>query len=328
MNIFKVHRLTTSRIEPFHTYYLASCLRESPELLGKFWDLATIEDRTGWPAPSANTRVVEEDVLGDGKRVDIVLNDSLSHCLIAVEAKTSDSSVKPGQLDDYLMRLETKYSGYEIWMTYLTPFNTRNRPKGSHGQEAIKEFQRFNKGHAHCSHLSWEEIAKLAYRGNNDIWCQHSEYVTEAICKPPTMTVGWGKLDDDLGWEILRDFWHQISEAGYESKNGMITLKTDNDPVALVNAIKLLISSGKVRNKSKGSRRVSEDVKVELTHSKFGQFHQKIFELLDEYPFIGIRGSVGYGLTLPVQGVHRVVSICTVQTRNPERLTIGRPPHE
>lgn len=325
MNIFEVHRRTISRIEPLHTYYLASCLRESPELLGQFWALATIEDRVDWPAPSAYARVVEEDVLDDGKRVDIVLSNPSSNCLIAVEAKTSDSSVKPGQLDGYLTLLGTKYPGYRIWMTYLTPFNARNKPKGSRGQEAINEFQRFNNGHSHCSHLSWEEIAKLHYQGGGEVWRQHAEYIAETICKPPSMTVGWGKLDDDLGWEILRDFWHQISEAGYESKNGMIALKTDNDPEALVNAIKLLISSEKVRSKSKGLRTVSEDVKVKLTHSKFGQFHQKIFELLDEYPFIGIRGLAGYGLTLPVQGVHRVVSICTAKISDPERLTIGRP---
>ena len=328
MNIFEVHRRTTSRIEPLHTYYLASCLRERPELLGQFWALATIENRVGWPAPSANTRVVEEDVLGDGKRVDIVLSDSLSHYLIAVEAKTSDSSVKSGQLDDYLTLLETKYPGYRIWMTYLTPFSARNKPKGSRGQEAINEFQRFNKDHLHSSHLSWEEIAKLPYQGISEVWHQHAEYIAKTICKPPSMTVGWGKLDDDLGWEILRDFWDQISAAGYESHNGIITLKTDDDPVALVNALKLLISSEKVRNISRGSRKVSENVKVELTHSAFGKFHQKIFELLDEYPFIGIRGSVGYGLTLPVQGIHPVVSICTVKISNPERLTIGRAPGE
>lgn len=327
MNIFEVHRLTTSRIEPLHTVYMASCLKESPELLVQFWALVTAEDHD-WPAPSVHARVVQEDVLDGGKRVDIVLSDSLSYCLIAVEAKTSDSSVEPGQLDAYLTRLETKYPGYRIWMTYLTPFNTKNKPKGSRGQEAIKEFQRFNESYSHCSHLSWEEITKLPYQGGGEVWRQHAEYILETICKPPPMTVGWGKLDDDLGWEILRDFWHQISEAGYESQNGMITMKTDNDPIALVSAIKFLITSEKVRKKSKGLRTVSEDVKVELTHSTFGQFHQKIFELLHEYPFLGIRGSVGYGLTLPVQGVHRVVSICTVRISNPERLAIGRPPRE
>lgn len=328
MNIFEVHRRTISRIEPLHTYYLASCLRESPELLGQFWALATIEDRVGWPAPSANARIVEEDVLGGGKRVDIVLSDSLSHCLIAVEAKTSDSSVEPGQLDAYLTLLETKYPDHRIWMTYLTPFNTKNKPKGSRGQEAIKEFQSFKKGYSYCSHLSWEEIAKLSYQGGGEVWRQHEDYIAETICQPPSMTVGWGKLDDDLGWEILRDFWHEISDSGYELQNGIITLKADNDPVKLVSAIKLLISSEKVRSKFKGLRTVSEDVKVELTHSRFGQFHHKIFELLDEYPFLGIRGSVGYGLTLPVQGIHRVVSICTARISNPECLTIGRPPRE
>lgn len=50
-------------------------------MLGQFWALATIEDRVGWPEPSANARVVEEDVLGGGKRVDIAWIEEASKAL-------------------------------------------------------------------------------------------------------------------------------------------------------------------------------------------------------------------------------------------------------
>ncbi len=325
MNIFDVHRRTTSRIEPFHTAYLASCLKESPELVSQFWALATAEDQN-WLTFSERVRVVEEDVLNGGKRVDIVLTNSLSHCLIAVEAKTTDSSVKPGQLDDYLTRLKEKYDGYRIWMTYLTPFNTRNKPKGSRGQEAIKEFQRFNKDYSYSSHMSWEEVVKLPFQGNDDVWSQHSEFVKTTICKPPTLAVGWGRLDDDLGWETMRDFWQAINKNGFESSNRIIKLRTDNDPRALASTIRFLLSSEKIRTSSQCPRIVEDGVKVALLDSAYGQFHQQIFQLLNEYPFLGIHGTGGYGLRIPVKGIHRHVSICTVHLRSPERLEIGRPP--
>jgi len=325
VNIFEIHRRTTSRIEPFHTAYLASCLKDSQELLGKFWALATSEN-PDWPVPSTHARVVEEDILDDGKRVDIVVSDSSSGRLIAVEAKTTDSSVKPGQLDDYLTRLKAKYPGHKIWITYLTPFNTNNKPKGSRGQEAIKEFQRFNRDYAPSSHLSWVEVAGLVWQGNDSVWSQHVEYIRETICIEPPRKVGWGSLDQDLGWEIMRDFWNEIGKTGFQADNGVLTLKPDNNPEALAGALKLLLSSEKVRSKSKGRRTVAEGVTYEIVKSTYGQFHQQVFQLLDEYTFLGIRGKKGYGLTLPVQGVHRVVSICTSKLRHPERLTIGRIP--
>ena len=325
MNIFEIHRRTTSRIEPFHTAYLASCLTESQELLGKFWALATAGNEI-WPVPSTHVRVVEEDILDDGKRVDIVVRASSPNLLIAVEAKTTDSSVKPGQLAAYLERLKVKYPNHCIWMTYLTPFNTMNEPEGYRGHEAIKEFQRFNSRYAHSTHLSWVDVAGLVWQGNDDVWRQHTEYIRETICKPPTLIVGWGSLDQDLGWEIMRDFWHEIDKTGFHADKGVLTLKPDNDPEALAGALKLLLSSEKVRSKSIGRRTVAEGVKSELVKSTYGQFHQQVFQLLDEYPFLGIRGKKGYGLTLPVQGVHRVVSICTSKLEYPERLTIGRKP--
>ena len=334
MNIFEIHRRTTSRIEPFHTAYLASCLTESQELLGKFWALATAGNEN-WPLPSTDVRVVDEDILDDGKRVDIVIRDSSSdqssNLLIAVEAKTSDSSVEPGQLAAYLERLEVKYPNHCIWMTYLTPFNTENKPKGFRGHEAIKEFQEFNRGYAQrgyaqSTHLSWKEVAELVWQGSDSVWSQHSEYIRETICKQPPEKVGWGSLDQDLGWEILREFWHKIDKAGFHADKGVLTLKQDNDPEALAGALKLLLSSEKVRSKSIGRRTVADEVKSDLVNSTYGKFHQQVFQLLDEYPFLGIRGKKGYRLTLPVQGIHRVVSICTAKLDHPERLTIGRKP--
>ena len=293
--------------------------------MGKFWALATAGNKN-WPVPSTRARVVEEDILDDGKRVDIVIRASSSNLLIAVEAKTTDSSVKPGQLDDYLTRLKAKYPGHKIWMTYLTPFNTKNKPKGSRGHEAIKEFQRFNSEYTPSSHLSWVEVAELSWQASDSVWNQHAQYIRETICTPPSPIVGWGSLDQDLGWEILRDFWHEIDKAGFHADKGVLTLKQDSDPEALASALKLLLSSEKVRSKSIGRRTVAEGVKSELVKSTYGQFHQQVFQLLDEYPFLGIRGKKGYGLTLPVQGVHRVVSICTSKLEHPEQMTIGRRP--
>jgi hypothetical protein len=90
--------------------------------------------------------------------------------------------------------------------------------------------------------------------------------------------------------------------------------------------MKLLLSSENIRPGSKCPRTVGGGVKVALLNSAYGQFREQIFELISEYPFLGIHGTGGYGLSIPVKGIRKNVSICTVHLGHPERLEIGRPP--
>ena len=326
MNIFEIHHLTTSRIEPLHSQYLAACLKRSPELLREFWNLSTNSVKN-WLPPEGiqGVQVCAEHALADGKRVDIVL--MASDRLVAVEAKTTDSSVEPGQLEKYLMGLKDQYPDKDLWMAYLTPFNVDNKPAGLHGQEAIKEFDKFHRRHPSSSHLSWAQIVGLVWQGQDEVWRQHGEYVHDNICQPPSELVGWGRIDDDLSWETMRDFWEEVKRAGFYADEGVITLDPGNDPESLGTALRMLLMSERVRDKSKTERSFPTVLMRPFTNNpEYGRFHERIFRLLDEFPFLGIRGRGGYGLLLPVLGQHRVVSICTSKPDQPWLLMIGRKP--
>lgn len=327
MNIFSVHQETNGRIETFHTCYLKYAIEENQQLLDQFWAFAT-KGNLDWVKRSKNIKIEKEHVLADRKRVDIVLQDDLLQQLVAVEAKTTDSSVEDGQLDGYLKLLQEEFPGYRIWIIYLTPFNLNNRPAGFRGQKAIKEFEKFNSHYPNSAHLSWHEVSMFVNNVDDGIWNQHNEFVRTNICKAPSLEKGWGQIEDDLGWEVMDKFRKQVRDSGFELKEGKITLRIGNDPAALVNAMKVLVISEQVRSYAKCPRSWAENVKTELLNSEFGKFHRQIFQLLDEYPFLGIRGKVGYGLILPVKGTHPIVSICTVRVRHPEVLAIGRPAHK
>lgn len=328
MNIFEIHLRTTSRIEPLHSHYLAACLRESPELLEKFWLLST-ESTEDWLPPEGMTgvQVGEEHALGDGKRVDIVL--MASDRLVAVETKTADSSVESGQLDEYMNCLEKQHPDKRIWMVYLTPFNPENEPSRTRGHEAIKEFERFRSRHPLSSHLSWAQVAGLAWDGQDEVWRQHSEYVHDRICQPPTSDVGWGSLDKDLGWETMRDFWGQIKRDGFDAHARRITLKPGDNPESLANALKLLIQNERVDDQSKSRRSFPEALARPFIDDRvYGKFHERILWLRDEFPYLRIRGEGGYGIHLPLRRPreHEEVSICTCRPNEPQLLIIGRRP--
>lgn len=323
-NIFKIHHETTSRIEPLHSRYLAACLRRSLELLERFWILCT-NNAEGWQPPRdlRDVKVVEEHPLGDAKRVDIVL--VASDRLIAVETKTTDASVKPGQLEEYLAGLRNQYPDRHLWMVYLTPFN---RPLAVLRPRAVDEFEGFHSRHPLSSHVSWEEVADLAWGQQDEVWRQHREYVKGTICDPPTAKVGWGGLDKDFGWEVMRDFWNKVSAYGFHVEEGKVILTPGDDPEALAAAFKLLITSERVQSNPKSIVRSLERSKMELftKDPHYGKVHDRIFRLLDEFQFLGIRGEGGYGLLLPCVGRPRAVSICTCKPNRPQLLIIGRKP--
>jgi len=99
-----------------------------------------------------------------------------------------------------------------------------------------------------------------------------------------------------------------------------------NEPEALENALKLLVMSEQVRSKSKVVRSFPTALRRPFIDSKYGQFHERIFRLLEDFPFLGITGRSGYGLLLPLRGRHPVVSICTSKPEQPQLLVIGRKP--
>ena len=223
MNIFKVIEGTTSRIEPFHSGYLAECLSTSRELLASFWSLAVKGSAEPWPVPDT-VEVFPEYTLEGGKRIDILIRDTLAKRVMGIEVKTTESSIEEGQLDGYLCRLLDKYPDHKVWIVYLTPFNAVNPPRDSEGNEqesnCSNEFSKFQTGYSSSSHLSWTEVSQLRWTESDDVWRQHQQYVLDVICHPVNRKVGWGSLEEDFGLQTMRDFWTAIDDAGIPANDG------------------------------------------------------------------------------------------------------------
>lgn len=322
MNIFKVIERATSKIEPIHSRYLADCLVVNKEFLQAFWSKAVSGDLEHWPYPGEPI-VSAEEVLEGGKRIDISIRDDIAQHVMGIEVKTTDSSVKSGQLDDYLVRLKGKYPLYGIWIVYLTPFTAANAPPKPYGKKAAAEFRCFSQQNPSSSHLSWADISSLEWNEVDDVWRQHQQYVRDHICAPPPPSVPWGSLEQDFGWETMRDFWSAIEEAGIEAIDGEIILKPSDNADAIAGALKLLLTHESIRSAAKGTDNFPKELRAKFLDSPFENIHRRLFELPEEFGFIRISGRRNFGIRVPHSGEHALVSICT--SKGVERLRIGRP---
>ncbi len=152
VNIFRVIRNTTRRIEPFHSEFLAEALRISAEgnrsLFDAVWRLAAPE---GWDIP-VEPKIESEDMMEDGKRIDICIFDKPRGRLLGIEVKTTKASAKERQLEDYLEGLCKKY-GYDsndqdgIAIGYLTPFNRDRAGDAADFLPTVGIFEKFRQNH-------------------------------------------------------------------------------------------------------------------------------------------------------------------------------------
>ena len=132
MNIFETIGKATSRIERFHSQFLADALCESLKgnrsLFDQVWTLVA---PSGWEIPerSDQVRVIPEQGV-EGGRVDICI-----HCfapqdrVIGIEIKTVEDSSEPGQLERYRAGLKKNSGGprYRLLTLRLSTRNTLER---------------------------------------------------------------------------------------------------------------------------------------------------------------------------------------------------------
>ena len=329
MNIFKVISSRTSLIEPVHSGYLAECLSTSRELLASFWSLAVKGSAIPWPVPS-DVEVFQEYTLEGGKRIDILIRDSQGKRVMGIEVKTSESSMEEGQLDLYRSLLLEEYPDHKIWIVYLTPFNAVNPPRDSEGNEqnskCSNEFTKFQKGYSSSSHLSWTEVSQLRWNEADDVWMQHQQYVVEVICQPVNSRVVWGSLEEDFGLDTMQAFWTAIDDAGITNDEGKITLKPTDDPRLLLDALRILITHESVRKTYRPGKAQTDgfpkDRRRRFLVSTYASFHDKIFKLVEEFPYLKIAGISDYGVKVPRINKPKEVSICTSLAEN--QFRIGR----
>ena len=178
VNIFKTIRQVTSRIEPFHSQYLADTLCESlagnRALFDGFWRLAAPE---GWEVPDEAAITTEDDLGPERGRIDVCICTTNPDRLLGVEVKTTDSSATPGQLRRYLQGLKEKRSGRAVAIAYLTPFNRERAGEFAALLPTVREHREFSEEFPGSRHVSWLDVASIASDDGNQLWQQHRAFV-------------------------------------------------------------------------------------------------------------------------------------------------------
>ena len=325
MNIFKIVRQTTSKVERIHSEYLGEALRTSHmndrELFTKFWLLAVDSDEN-WPVPT-EAEITTETRINAGQRVDITIFDPISSRCLGVEVKTSEASTTDGQLMAYQIGLELKDWGElqkrpVVRMAYLTPFNQQHSTERS--THSRSEFCSFAAHHPESVHISWLDIANIDLESPDTLWQQHQEYIRTEMCAPLSNELReFGSFFDSLS---MGNFWNDLEAAGAGITGGATQFDAIEDIDQLISAMKHLIESPKAKPDLQRPDKISDDLKKRFSQSLHGPKHDALFTLAEEYNGVWLGGGKNsYGLRVAHQASPGGVSLCTVSENE---LVIGQ----
>jgi hypothetical protein len=320
MNVFEVIASVTSRIEPFHSRYLAAELRESlagdRRFFDGFWALAT-GGTSAWPLPPL-AEVAAEDPFEDGQRVDLVVFvPARGHPrqVLGIEVKTRDASAAEGQLRGYHERLCAKYPTAEVRLAYLTPFTRRTHPEHADRLRAVQEAETLG---GTLVHLSWGEVSALPHRGG-EVWEHHREFVRTRIADPAQLHRA--ALDRGLGLffgdECATRFWDALQRVGVDltpdphaPDTVTVRLSVVREPDALVEAFRILVDSSMCAS-TRQKDDLPETQRRYFLDSAYGDVHARLFALAREYDHVWVGGRRRYGLRVSHQHHRSGVSLCT-----------------
>lgn len=334
INIFDVIGETTRRIEPFHSEFLAEALRVSAtgnrSLFDAVWKLAAPDE---WDIPH-EPRIESEERLKDGKRIDICIFDESQGRLVGIEVKTTKASAETGQLEAYLEGLCTKY-GYGkndedcVAIAYLTPFNRKRAGDNADSLPTVRIFDEFAKDFRNAVHISWLDIADIAWDGN-ELWKQHQAYVHQRIANYGNLRSFVSRdrsFDKFFSNEAVEGFWAALPSEGERTPGAgvMINLASaELDPARLVRALEILVMDEE--NVSAGSVRhdeFPEDLRQRFLDSEFGNVHRAIFDLPARHGHVWLAGRGDYGLRVAHRRHGSGVSL--LRSKGEQCLLIGQP---
>ena len=323
-NIFEVIRSVSSRVEPYHSAFLAAMLRSSltsdRRLFDAFWRMAT----PGWQCPEGEVAIRLEDVVQTG-RVDLTLLEGDTRVL-GVEVKTRETSTTSGQLARYHQGLEEKYTGRDLAIAYLTPFNSHRAGDGASALPSVREFRKFSKTFPQSQHMSWLDLAEVDWDGG-ELWEQHRAYVRSRIASRQQLEKWLGgrsrELSHFFGPVAAEEFDEQLGAAVGDLDGYVLDLDQVQGPAAFASAFRVLIESDAVRS-AKGRPNTFDDASRErFLTAGTASVHRAIFALAAEYPNVWIEGRVDYGLRVAHPDHRGGVSLVT--SRGVERFEVGRP---
>ena len=246
INIFEAIRKTTSRIEPFHSEFLAEALRVSAagnrSLFDAVWKLAAPKV---WDIPHA-PKIVSEKRFDDGKRIDICIFDDLCGRVLGIEVKTTKASAEDGQLEAYLEHLRKEYDEDRVAIAYLTPFNRERAGKNACLLPTVKIFDEFSSEFNNARHVSWLDIADIAW-DSNELWNQHRAYVQQKIANHASLESYASRnrsFYDFFSETAVEEFMDALPIEGDQISRTGVIIDLDNfhnDPETLSRAFEFLI---------------------------------------------------------------------------------------
>ena len=327
VNIFMTIKKVTSRIEPFHSRFLAETLCESltsnRALFDEFWRLSAPE---GWDVPAQATVTPEYDLCEHG-RIDVCIHSESPSRVLGIEVKTTDSSVTEGQLRRYRDGLNKKHESGAVAVAYLTPFNKERAGEFAALLPTVEEHKRFSREFPDSRHVSWLDVADIAWEDGNELWQQHRAFVESEISNYATLRTR-SKRDRSFnvffGDAAADVFWEKLAALGIESSTGSgarVPLGEINDVHAFVGAFEELIATGE-RIKKQRQRNHQFPKRDLFVRSRFGKVHRALFELACQFTFVWIQGKENYGVR--VAHDTQAGSVSLVRSLDKEHLLIGQ----
>ena len=330
-NIFEVIGSVSSRVEPYHSAFLATMLRWSLAADRRLFDAFWLNATPDWRLPDSDVAIRTEDVIPTGQagitaRIDVTLRDGDSR-ILGVEVKTREASTTAGQLERYRKGLEERDAGLEIAIAYLTPFNSQRAGDAASSLPSVGEFRQFAKTFPHSRHLSWLDLAEVEWDGG-ELWEQHRAYVTTHIASEQHRKK-WepgGRsrtLAHFFGAAAADEFDHRL-EATVGGLDGyMLDLAGVQDPAAFADAFRVLIESDEVAAATGRANAFEDASRGRFLAAGTARVHDAIFELAAVHENVWVEGKVDYGLRVAHPNHPGGVSL--LRTRGVDRVEIGRP---
>ncbi len=327
MNVFETIGRVSSRREPYHSQFLADALKCSlatdRTLFDALWKLAAPPD---WKTPH-QARVSAEEVVERG-RIDICIISEQSHQrVLGIEVKTDEGSASLGQLEKYHEGLKEKYGGYDVSVSYLTPFNRDKAGDAAASLPTVRIFQQFVRIYPNSRHLSWLDVASIPW-DENELWKQHQAYVRNHISSLSELQdkrESNRRFADFFGKEVADRFSARLSELGINGTNVNLGEFMDDPSFAksLAAAFEILLQGTNVARHSNRKDKFPAEHMPQYLDSDFGQIHKAILELSERFNFVWVEGKKNYG----IRTAHRKHSggVSMLTSDGPGRLTFGRP---
>ena len=321
--------------EMFHSEFLGAALRTSLKgdrsLFEDVWERCAPD---GWFCPR-DAKVETEHGWEGHRRIDILIRDQKTGCVIGIEVKTRDESVEKKQLEAYRRKLCKEFGEEKVAIVFLTPFNAKHAETVSKEAvemlQAVEAFDDFSQGLKRTRHLSWLDVAEIDWPGGGDLWREHRKHVTKTMAsksKLKKLVSRSRSFADFFGQQAAKEFWSALEDAlrtsgSRDVKGGKVIelSEFDGDPHELAKAVRILIERGEgVRHRGREGVFSAKSL-MKFVKSDYGWIHMPLFALT-EFPYVWLDGNQNYGLRVRHRDHRDGVSLVTSQGTG--RLLIGQ----